>query len=468
MAFRKRLQMIDLRLEQIAEAVDAKVLDIKSMSRIIKGVSIDSRLTAKGDIFFALKGKRDGHEFAQKAFENGARALVVARPIDIDIPQLVVIDPLKALGQLAGWYRRLFDIPVIGITGSVGKTTTREMIRHVLSENYNVVSAPGNFNNLIGLPLSILQMDNSTQIAVFELGINQPGEMEQLVDISRPSIGIITRIAPVHLELLGSIENIAREKVKLWMNIDDPKCIYNLDDEMLDRFASMCEGSRITYGVKEDADFYASKVNLEKGFPSFSIDGHRIELQTLGIHNIYNALAAYATASLFEIPAEVVARRLSTFTPFDGRMTMYESDGIIIIDDSYNASPVAVKSGISTLTVIDAKRKIAVLGDMLELGLNETRHHRDVLEFALESDLDRILLVGRVFKRALQEMHSDMEIRPERFFADNLDIIDHFEDSDSLRKYLMEYPRKGDLLYFKGSKKMNMGQYIPKSNKGGE
>ncbi len=461
--------MITLKLGQIAEVLNAKVFDISHFSQEVSGVSIDSRTTQPGDIFFALSDVRDGHDFAQAAADRGAKAIVVARRLDIDIPQLFVIDTLKALGDLAKWYRTLFDIPIIAITGSVGKTTTREMVRHILSTKYKVASAPGNFNNLIGLPLSMLSMDYDTEVGVFELGINQPGEMEVLADICQPDIAIVTKIAPVHLEYLGTLENIANEKLKLWKTIMARKgrCIYNLDDELLEKYGSECSGSRITFGVKQDADFYASKINLENGYPSFNVDEHSIELKTLGIHNVYNALAAYACAVLFEIPPSEIADSLSSYEPFNGRMKTETINGITIVDDSYNASPIAVKSGISTVSLIGDGRRYAVLGDMLELGLNETRYHSDILQFALNSGIDGILLVGPIYGRALEELHSDMELRPSRFFADNIDIITHFKSRDELKKKLAAMAEPGSLFYFKGSKKMNMSEFI-QALKGGK
>ncbi len=290
-----------------------------------RSVCTDTREMSPGDIFFALEDERDGHDFVMDAYTKGAIAAIVQRQLDIPLPQIVVDDTLEALGELSKAYRESVNPKVIAITGSVGKTTAREMIAAVLRTKFNVHSAKLNYNNLIGLPLTLLDMAVDTEIAVVELGINLVGEMERLLKIAQPDVGVITSIAPVHIEGLGSIEGILREKLRLAdeLSVDAPLFI-NVDSPKLAQAANKLKNQVITYGISADADFHSEKISFSNGAPGFVIGDARLELKLLGNAPIYAALAAFAVGEKFGIPKTIAAEALKSFEPQEHRMHLLQ------------------------------------------------------------------------------------------------------------------------------------------------
>ncbi|MCD6417983.1 UDP-N-acetylmuramoyl-tripeptide--D-alanyl-D-alanine ligase [bacterium] len=438
-------------LGKIAKILGGRLEPAEAERVYAGGVCTDTRMLSPGDIFIALEGERDGHNFVMDAYSKGAIAAIVSRDVQIPIPQIIVSDTLEALGNLAMEYRKAIAPRVVAITGSVGKTTAREMIAVALKTRFSVHSAKKNYNNLIGLPLSLLDMKENTEIAVVELGINQSGEIERLVEIAIPDVGVITSVAPVHLEGLGSLDKIAEEKFKLATMISpDAPVFVNADSQVLLDVAKKHERKVITYGIDSDAEFRAENISFEDGRPHFTVGDARFELKLLGRAPIYAALAAVAVAKIFDIPEPIAAEALRTFQPREHRMNLFDCGDIKILDDCYNSSPAALEEALKTMSFIKAKGKIAVLGDMLELGKDEKKYHREVANMLEKYAIDEAILFGKLMKSAFDEARKNG-------FSDVKLFEDDFAEA---RDYLLKTVRAGDLILIKGSHSMEMERFV--------
>jgi len=279
----------------------------------------------------------------------------------------------------------------------VGKTTTRRMIAAVLREKFSVHSARRNFNNLIGLPLTLLDMPGDTRVAVVELGINQFGEMEKLARIAKPDVAVITHIAPVHTEGLGDLDSIADEKLKVVDFLpSDGVVVLNADSPHLRERAQKINRRVVTYAVNSPADFVATDVQFENGRPCFRIDGLRVRLNLLGLPAVYSALAAFAVGTELGIPPKICAEALESVLPAPHRMEILTLGGVRVLDDSYNSSPAALTESLNTMELIDSGRKVVVLGDMLELGDLAERYHREAGREIARRNIDVALLFGKL------------------------------------------------------------------------
>ncbi len=418
----------------------------------VRGVCTDTRKIAPGDIFFALEGERDGHDFVMDAYTKGAIAVIVRRQLDIPLPQIVVDNTLEALGELAKAYREAINPRVVAITGSIGKTTAREMIAAVLRTKFNVHSAKFNYNNLIGLPLTLLEMETDTEIAVVELGINRVGEMKQLLEIAQPDVGVITSIAPVHIEGLESIEGILREKSKLAYELPaDAPLFINIDSPELAQLANEFKNKVTTYGTDRNADFHCEKVSFINGAPTFVVGDARFKMKLLGNAPIYAALAALAVGEKFGIPKTIAAEALKSFRPQPHRMQLIECGEMSILDDSYNSSPIALAEAFRTMELIDAERKIAVLGDMLELGKLEEKYHREIAELLMEYNPDCAILFGEAMQYAFEQAK-------ELGFAG--EIRWYRSDFQSASQEMLKLIKPGDLVLIKGSNSLKMVRFV--------
>lgn len=369
----------------------------------ITGISIDSRRINFGDMFIALKGESfDGHDFIEKAAENGA-ALVVAHKqlIGCSIPYILVEDTLKALQNIARYYRSKFRIPFIAVTGSSGKTTTKDMIASVLAEKYNVLKTEGNFNNAIGLPLTLLKLKYSHQIAVLEMGMNSLGEIRLLSDIVRQQVGVISNVGTAHIEMLGSRENILKAKLEIFSYFGrDSIAVVNGDNDMLEGFSS--DKFRVVkYGMKNVNDIYAYDIR-DKGEDGvdFSVNlggiGYGFTVMLPGMHNVYNALSAIAVARLFGMETEDIRRGLLNFRPSKNRMDIVKlGSGVKLINDAYNANPESMKAAIDVLrSMKSGSRSVCIFGDMLELGAASGEEHYKVGAYAAEAGIDILIAAG--------------------------------------------------------------------------
>jgi len=390
-----------LTLGRIAELVGA--IGEFDLNAEVVGYSIDSRTVGRGDLFFAVKGERlDGHDFVEAALAAGASAAVVRRDQLARYPVksrlLAVDDTLIALQSLAAAVRRMWGKLVVGVTGSAGKTTTKEAIAHLLRTRFRVLKSEGNLNNHYGLPLQLLRLEPEHDIAVIEMGMNHAGEITALARIAQHDIGVVTNVGPVHLEFFESVAAIARAKYEIVENLHaGGTAVLNADDEFVSQFGRDFRGRVITFAIQRPADVRAEAVK-ECGLEGMSFDvlagscRERAKLPLLGVHNVYNALAAVAVALDRGIPPSEAVGALATLVAQDKRGQVIEIGGVTVINDSYNSNPKALGSMVSSFANIAAKRHIVVAGEMLELGPSTNDLHRRCGAMIAEKKVD--VLIG--------------------------------------------------------------------------
>jgi UDP-N-acetylmuramoyl-tripeptide--D-alanyl-D-alanine ligase len=390
-----------LTLARIAEFVSA--VGGFDPEHLAQGYSIDSRSVRAGQLFFAVKGERlDGHDFVEQALGNGAIAAVVRKDQLSRYPRerrlLAVEDTLVALQTLATAVRKLWGKPLIAVTGSAGKTTTKEAIAHVLSARFRVLKSEGNFNNHFGLPLMLLKLEPEYDVAVIEMGMSHAGEIRTLARIAQPEIGVVTNVAPVHLEFFDSLAGIARAKYELVESLPaNGVAVLNADDEYVSQFGRDFKGKVVMYGTRAAADVRAENVqsNGTDGVEFDVVIGRVREHATLplvGEHNVLNALAAVAVGLERGLnPVEAVGE-LATLAPADKRGQVLQVGNITVINDCYNSNPKALEAMVDALATMTAKRRIVVAGEMLELGPAGDEMHRRAGEHIAEKKID--VLVG--------------------------------------------------------------------------
>jgi UDP-N-acetylmuramoyl-tripeptide--D-alanyl-D-alanine ligase len=410
-----------LPLSRVAEFISATgEFDHKA---IAQAYSIDSRTIQPGELFFAVKGERmDGHDFVQQALEKGAVAAVVRRDelarYAVKTRLLAVPDTLVALQTLGAAVRRLWAKPLIGVTGSTGKTTTKEAIAHVLSSRFRVLKSEGNFNNHFGLPLMLLKIEPEHEAAVIEMGMSHRGEIAALAKIAQPEIGVVTNVAPVHLEFFKSVAEIARAKYELVEALPaGGTAILNADDEYVSQFGRDFRGKVVLYGLHQTADVRAENIE-SRGAAGSAFDvvaGGCREAATLplvGTHNIYNALAAVATGMERGLSPSEATQALATLAPADKRGAVVQLGNITVINDCYNSNPTALNAMVDTLAAMPAKRRIVVAGEMLELGPSGEELHRRSGQHMADRGID--ILVGvRGLAQQMVEAASRAGIRAE-------------------------------------------------------
>lgn len=425
------------------------------------GLSIDSRTIRKGEIFFAIIGDdNDGHKYVQNAFEAGAAAAVINRS-RLHLfgehrpgPLLAVDDTHEALLNLAGFLRRRIDARFAAVTGSNGKTTTKEMLYAIISIRHKAFRSPGNLNNLYGLPISLGMMPEETTHAVFELGISVPGEMTRLATLIKPELALITNIGPTHLETLGSIENVCKAKFELIDHLPvGAAIVLNADDPQLMHAAAKRNLAYISFGIERSADFRAEKIIFENdGRQSFVINGTTVNLPSVGRVNVYNALAAIAASSVWGCGPDEWTIGLANFTPADMRLAVEEFEGLKLIIDCYNANPRSMLASLELLHQFPSEgRKIAILGDMLELGTEAEAMHRDIGKAAGESGLDVLFCLGPLSRNIVEgAVTSGMSAERAR----------HYNNHQELLNALTALIRRGDLILFKGSRGMELEKIV--------
>jgi UDP-N-acetylmuramoyl-tripeptide--D-alanyl-D-alanine ligase len=392
---------LKLTIERICGILSASV-NFKA-DAIVQGYSIDSRIVHPGDLFFAVKGERlDGHDFVEQALANGALAAVVRKDQlrrFSDSGRLVPVgDTLVALQTLAAAVRRLWGKMVIGVTGSAGKTTTKDAIAHLLAARFRVLKSEGNLNNQFGLPLMVLRLEPEHEIAVIEMGMSHAGEITELARIAQPEIGVVTCVAPVHLEFFTSLSEIAKAKQELIQSLPGAgTAILNADDEYVAQFGRDFHGKVITFGIRNPADVRAESVASRRGVGSdfYVVTALGREVATLplvGSHNIYNVLAAVAVALECGMGLSESVARLTTLVPAEKRGQVLLVAGATVINDCYNSNPKALDSMVDALAAMPARRRIVVAGEMLELGAAAADMHRQSGAHMAERGID--LLVG--------------------------------------------------------------------------
>jgi UDP-N-acetylmuramoyl-tripeptide--D-alanyl-D-alanine ligase len=448
--------------QEIVQATRGKLLG-GDPGQGLMGISTDTRSLRPGELFVALRGERfDGHEFLSQALARGA-AGVMGRPGSLSPPPpgwaertalIEVPDPLYALGEIARYWRAKHPIPLLAITGSNGKTTTKEMAAEILSGDRAVLKNEGNLNNRIGLPLSLLRLRNHHRCAVLEMGLNEPGEIQRLAEIAQPQFGLITQVAPVHLEGLGSIEGVARAKGELFDALKGKDtAVVNLDDPWVVRLARRCAARRVTFGQERQATVQV--VRLEP----FHQDGARVtlkiadrecrvQLQCHGLPCVQNAVAAAASAWAMDVGVDQIVDGLWAFRPFSMRMNVIHlRDGIRLIDDSYNANPVSVSAALETLYHLAKGRSIAVLGDMLELGEQSADAHRDTGRKAGNLGVEVLIGAGDWAEALTQGALESASPPPE---------IHTVSSAAQAAEMVLDLCKPGDCILVKGSRRMAM------------
>ena len=415
---------------------------------VFSGARADSRLVEPGHLFVALQGARDGHDFIPMAMEKGAAAALGERQLP-GVPMIVVKNSLRALGDIARGYRGTLPdrLRVVGVTGSVGKTTTKEMIACALSTVLRTRKTEKNYNNDIGLPMTVLDLQSDTEAAVIEMGMNHFGEISYLTSIARPNVAVITNIGTMHIENLGSREGICRAKLEILEGLDKDGIVVLCGDEPLLRRA---ETHRRTYyfGIDTECDLTASDLEELPGGVRFRATGFGrswdVELPVEGRHNVYNALAAMLAARCADLPMEAAVSGLRYFENTGNRQKIYGQDGFTVIADCYNAGPESMAAALSILARRTGGRRIAVLGDMLELGDHAPGAHERVGKLAAES-AELVLCYGPL----------------SRFTAEAAgDKGRHFDSHEALIAALKAEARPGDALLFKGSHGMHMERVL--------
>jgi UDP-N-acetylmuramoyl-tripeptide--D-alanyl-D-alanine ligase len=408
------------------------------------GWSVDTRTQNAGDVFFALRGpNHDGHAYVKTALEKGAAAVVVDRGSGVS-GELVVRDTLAALQELAAWARQIWNGKVVGVTGSAGKTTTKDAIAHLLAVARPVGKTIGNFNNHVGVPLSILRLPDTAKIAVLELGMNHAGEIRDLARIARPDIGVVTNVGYAHVENFDSIEGVAAAKRELIEALPaDGIAVLNADDERLASFREGHPGQSVTFGFSESADVRACRVEYHPDGARFQTLGVDFETGLVGHHAVMNLLAAIAVARVCGIAPECLREPVRSFTVGKMRGERLERNGLIIWNDCYNSNPEAARSMIDVLRDTPVRRRIAVLGEMLELGSAAEELHREVGRYAARHGIDFLIGVrGNAYAMIDAAVGAGL---PESaaFF---------FEDAGGAGEFLRRLAQPGDAILFKGSR----------------
>ena len=457
----------EITVEQIASVLGGRQIS-GSADKRVRGLSTDTRRMALGHVFLALRGERyDGHDFLAEAINAGAAGLIVqsdsAIPKELRGNNLIVItvsSTLKALGDLAQWWRRQWGGRVIGITGSNGKSTTKEMAASILSLKATTMKSPGNFNNLIGLPLTILSLEGKHKMAVLEMGMNRPGEIARLTEIAEPDIGLITNVARAHLEGVGGLQGVVKAKGELLgMMPKGSIAILNGDDELTAGLASTFQGPVVTFGLGKMNQVRAGNIRkIADSTQAFTLsmnsESIRVKINLPGIHNVFNALGGTAIAFSLSVSKELIAQGLEHFRPLQARFQIIDlNGGIRIIDDTYNANPSSLRAALQTIKELKGKEQglVVGLGEMMELGEETPRYHFDAGQL--------IAAVGARYLVVLGE-HSRQVIEGARKGGMNTAqtqlVTTHAEMSDAIKAHV----REGDILFLKGSRKVGLDKVV--------
>jgi len=449
---------VNLTTRDLSAALSECRLIGKTRERSYRRISIDSRQTDSGDLFLALKGERhDGHDFLWEARRNGAAGFIVSDSSDLtdnDVQVFEVPDTLKALHEIATKIRREFPGRVVGITGSNGKTTTKEMVTNVLSRNYSTHRNPGNYNNLIGLPLSVFELKNGIEWMVLEMGSNSPGEISELSRIALPHWGIITNVSEVHLEGLGNLLGVMKEKASILDGMHpDGTLIIGGDDPSLKSYIKNHCDKFISFGLRNINDVSPADYTVHgDGKVSFRLEkGPVVNLPVVGIYSLHNALAAYTVGLQAGLGHEEIKEGLEMPLYQPLRMEISEEFDITFINDCYNANPRSMFLAAETLSLMEGEgRKMLVLGDMHELGEGSARLHKELGKRLSFLDIDAMVVLGGLGAVVGRAMRSEDNRRGRK-----REVMETMEFSEACA-FLTEYLRAGDIVMFKASRGMQL------------
>jgi len=440
--------------------------NIEKVSKLnFESAEIDSRRIKDTQIFFAIKGDNtDGHKYLKDVFKKGVKLAVVEKKWFLknknDFKKssfIVVADTVLSLGAFAQKHLEKFQIPVLCIGGSNGKTTTKDLVSCVLSQKYNVLKTEGNFNNHIGLPLTLLRLDKSHDFAVLEVGCNHFGEIKYLCEIAKPNYGMITNIGREHLEFFKTVKGVAKAEFELYdyLRKNNGVCFCNVDDEYIKNYsAKLKKENKFTYSNKRSADVKGKFVKFNKNFEpelniSYKNNSFNITVATFGKHSVVNGLAAASVGLQFGVSPMKIKKALKEFKPTSSkRMEVIKKNGITIINDAYNSNPDSVKMGLETLKQFDTKgNKYAVLSDMLELGKASKKEHLYIGSLASSLKLENLFTTGQ---ESLNTYKSAKGVKNNLYFGKKTDLISH----------LKNIIRKNDIIYVKGSRGMKMEEVV--------
>ena len=448
--------MKNMTINNIAGACGGEITGAVKRSTEASCVVIDSRKVEPDGVFIATKGERvDGHDFISQVAEKGALAVVCERvPEGCQIPCILVQDSFKALKDIAAFYRKQLDIPVAGITGSVGKTSTKEMIASVLSEGFSVLKTEGNFNNEIGLPLTVLRIRPEHEAAVLEMGISDFGEMHRLSKIAKPDICVITNIGQCHLENLGTREGILKAKTEIFDYMNPQGYIFvNGDDDLLKGLRASKGNVPVHFGLDPCNEIFASGV-MNKGLLGseavihMDLEAFPVEIPLPGGHMVYNALAAAAVGRCMGLSKEQIQKGISKVQAVGGRSHVIGLPSCTLIDDCYNANPVSMKAAIDLL-MMALGRKVAILGDMFELGEKEKELHGEVGAYAAEKGVDVVICAGELSRHLYESALAGKQTKAY-----------YFETRDEMLKGLKDILQRGDNILVKASHGMDFEKVV--------
>lgn len=450
-----------LTVADIVRATDGELVQ-RGAAASVSGASSDSRKMGGAELFVAIAGPHyDGHAFCQAAIAGGARALLVSASVAVDPPTTVIRvgDTITSLGDLAAAWRSRFPIPCVAITGSNGKSTTKEMAAKVLEGLGPILKTEGNFNNLIGLPQMLLGLDASHRAMVLELGMNAPGEIRRLSTICRPDVGVITNVTAAHLEHLGTVEAVARAKGELFEVMGDAGvAIVNEEDPHIRRLVEGRRGKMLRFGMRNSCDVQFGHMETED-LQSMTLvvragtEEAAVELALPGAHNVMNALAALACGIALGVPLKEGAKRLEGFVPMPMRFERIQlANGVRLVNDSYNANPGSMKAAFRTVgSALRAGRFVAVLGSMLELGNQSEALHEEIGRAAVELGVKRLFAFGA---------HAASFARGARSAGLHNGSVTTFENMDALKTAVVEELQPGDVVLVKGSRGVKMERVV--------
>jgi UDP-N-acetylmuramoyl-tripeptide--D-alanyl-D-alanine ligase len=452
---------MELTLSEIAKVIGAETFQFEDL--IIRGVSTDSRVPTKDAIFFALKGERhNGHNFLWEAYKNGCITAVVEYipSSPPPIPILKVDDTIRALGILAGYYRDRFPILCIGITGSTGKTTTKEMLAHILQAKYTVLKTEKNFNNEIGVPLTLFQLGKEHSALVVEMAMRGKGQIEWLAKIAKPQIGVITNIGPAHLEFFLSLEEIAEAKAELLHTLpQNGTAILNFDDRFFPFLRKQAPCPVLSFGFSPEADVSSEVISKGEYF-LLKIKTPKGDLTTPGYliseHNIVNLLSAIAASLSAGLSIEDIGKQIPSLPLPPMRLEQIKLPGnILVINDSYNSNPLSLRAALNYLGEKEGRR-IAVLGDMLELGKESEELHREAGIWVKEAGISYLILIGEKAK-FIGEGAIEKGFPPQN--------VAHFPEKEGVVSFLQKLLEEGDIVLVKGSRKLQLEQIVEEIKK---
>jgi len=431
-------------LREVAQALGVAA----GADTVITGWSVDSRTLQAGDLFFALRGpNHDGHAYIAEVLRKGAAAVVVDREVNAEGSEASVLrveDSLAALQSLAAWARRRWGGDVVGVTGSAGKTTTKDLIAEMLAVEMKTAKTEGNLNNQVGLPLSLLRLDEAARVAVIEMGMNHAGEIRDLAAIARPDVGVVTNVGFAHIENFDSVEDIAAAKRELIESLpEDGTAVLNADDPRVASFGGIHRGRTILYGESPDAQVRARNIEQFIEGIRFRVGAVAFESALSGRHGVSNILAGIAVAGIYGIPPERLPEKVLKFRPGKMRGERFHHRGILVFNDCYNSNPDAVRAMLDVLRNTPARQRIAVLGEMLELGRWAEPMHRDAGKYAAQCGID--VLVGiRGAACHLLDAAIGAGLRADAAFF--------FDDPAEAGRLVRERAQAGDAILFKGSR----------------